>query len=122
MGTTLAFTLGVLSVLSALFLVASAWGIVWVFKLSEQQRDTYSEFERLWSELGRIEDRAINMGGELNNNIHERIDRMNDSIDHRFESCDRNMGEVIRHCESYCDSRVDKMSSKNKTLLKDSIN
>ena len=122
MEVTLAFTLGVLSVVFVAFVIIAAWGIVRVINLTKGEQTLYKQIEELWNETGRSRDYTDRMAADQSLQVHSRIDELDRDIDRRFEAIDRNLGEVIRHCESYTDSRVDKMSSKTKTLLKDTIN
>lgn len=122
MDIALAFTLGVLSVVFVAFVVTAAWGIVRVINLTKKEQKLYKQIEELWNETGRSKDYVDRMAADQSLQVHSRIDDLDRDIDRRFESMDRHLQEVVRHCESYTDSRVDKMSSKNKTLLKDTIN
>ena len=115
MGTTLAFTLGVLSVFFVAAVTILAWGIVGVLKLSKKLTAIERRFDQgidnLWEDSSKVRD-------YLDRSIADTHLRM----DQRFEHMQRDVQEQFRHCESYTDSRIDRALNGGKKLLKDNIN
>ena len=102
---TLAFTLGVLSVIITAFVVVLVWGVVKVVKQEKQIKTMNHDFERTISDLYR----SIN---DNESRIYQRLSDM-----------DRNAYEQMKNYrdenKSYTDSRLDKFIEKTgKKLIK----
>jgi predicted PurR-regulated permease PerM len=126
---TLSFTLGILSVVTVIFVATIVLGIVRVVKQHQQINSLQRELERVWEN-----------NSQLNQEIHQRIsshqESMIRSIDETNQRIGRTETESHRHVarkyddlsrqlditrsdlNSYIDSRIDKLSANTKQLLK----
>ena len=95
---TLAFTLGVLSVIITAFVVVLVWGVVKVVKQQKQIRNINEDFSRSISDVYRI--------------ISDNDNRVYRDIDERTR-------ETLSTNKSYTDMRIDKFIEKTgKKLIK----
>ena len=126
METTIAFALGVLSVFFVAAVIILAWGIVRVIKLNAKLAQIEQRFENnfdsLWSENNKTRDYLDRSIAETHMQTDRRFEYLERDLNERFKYAHNTIGEIVRHCESYTDSRVDKMmNSKGRTLLKDDV-
>lgn len=102
---TLAFTLGVLSVIIVAFVAVLVWGVVKVVKQEKQIKTMNHEFDRTISDLYR----------NLSDNDNRVYRRLEDMDRHAHEQ----MKNYIDESKSYTDSRLDKFIEKtSKKLIK----
>ena len=126
MNITLAFTLGILSVFFVACVVILAWGIVRVLQLSEKitQIETRLEnnIEQLWSQNTKINDYCDRSIADAHLQTDRRLEYLERDTTKRFQEVYNTITDMTKHCVSYTDSRVDKMTSRGRTLLKDDVN
>lgn len=104
MGTTLAFTFGVLSTIAVILFAVLVWGIVLVNKLQIR--------------LNGVRERFDDLDRRLSNDRYE----THSQIQHLHDTIQKEFGNLERRLYSYTDSRIDKLSESmnKKQLLKDS--
>lgn len=126
MNITLAFTLGVLSVFFVACVIILAWGIVRVLQLSKKITQIETRFEnsieQLWSQSTKINDYCDRSIADAHLHVDRRLEYLERDTTERFKDVHNAINDMTKHCISYTDSRVDKMTSRGKTLLKDDIN
>ena len=126
MNITLAFTLGVLSVFFVACVIILAWGIVRVLQLSKRitQIETRLEndIEQLWSQNTKTNDYLDRSIADAHLQTDRRLEYLERDITERFKDVYNAIDDTTKHCISYTDSRVDKMTSRGRTLLKDDVN
>ena len=118
---TLAFTLGVLSVIITAFVVVLVWGIVKVVKQQKQIDSNHKWFEDSINNIWRSkeEDRRIN---------YEREQSLQRHLDERFKEFERTVDSIHREVSSRLDSetnsihrRIDEVERQTYQLVNDQI-
>lgn len=114
---TMSFTLGVLSVIIAAFVVVLVWGVVKVVKhgkqIEENNKWVNSSHNDIWR--GREEDRRINY--EREQNLHRDIDSRFEELSRRLDQSESEMyrqindqaADAVTQSKSHTDSRIDKL-------------
>jgi len=105
---TLYFALGVLTVLVVLGVV----GLLMVWKKAASSVD---ETRSLWDGI----DSLANDLAKESENIHRRIDRELQSVEHNCNSIDRNMDGKIEEIYRIMDSRLDKLEQRLTKIFED---
>lgn len=126
MNITLAFTLGVLSVFFVACVIILAWGIVRVLQLSKKITQLENRFDdhisKLWRQAEKLQDYCERSTADTCLEMDRRLEYLERDMTERFKDVYSAIDDTTKHCISYTDSRVDKMTSRGKTLLKDDIN
>ena len=103
-----------------------AWGIVRVLQLSKRitQIETRLEndIEQLWSQNTKTNDYLDRSIADAHLQTDRRLEYLERDITERFKDVYNAIDDTTKHCISYTDSRVDKMTSRGRTLLKDDVN
>jgi hypothetical protein len=122
MTTQLAFTFGMLAVISIGMIIGVIVGLVKVYRLEAKQkettRDMYQSIDRAWQRMNEIEVALNNQITQTERNIGDELNDIRRNIDSRFDKFENKIMTKVEPDMTGIDLVIEKTKGK-KQLLKD---